>query len=268
MSGVDAPARSYLVCATPRSGSTLLCELLRSTGVAGHPEEYFEALRATGRPRQPREYFDGLDDPVTDHLPPRDPGEPESPDGSRRLVADALACGTTPNGVFGAKVMWGYFADFVARVRSAPGCDVPDAATAIDALLPGVRYVRVVRDDKVAQAVSLWRALQTQQWRDDGAGAAREHRAEYSFAAIEHLVEQLVAHEAAWQAWFDSAGVTPVDVAYERVAATPAWAVAQVLGALGVEGSGDHPPDVPMRRQSDERSDEWIRWFHRERVAA
>ena len=52
------PARSYLVCATPRSGSTLLCHLLDQSGVAGHPEEYFEALRHSGIPRRPHEYFD------------------------------------------------------------------------------------------------------------------------------------------------------------------------------------------------------------------
>ncbi|MGZ5376146.1 MAG: Stf0 family sulfotransferase, partial [Solirubrobacterales bacterium] len=63
------PARSYLVCATPRSGSTLLCEALKSTGVAGRPEEYFEALRQSGRPRRPQEYFPGVDDPsIADHL--------------------------------------------------------------------------------------------------------------------------------------------------------------------------------------------------------
>ena len=32
---------SYLICATPRSGSTLLCGLLESSGVAGHPASYF-----------------------------------------------------------------------------------------------------------------------------------------------------------------------------------------------------------------------------------
>jgi len=58
----SAPERSYLVCATPRSGSTLVCKALRETGVAGKPEEYFEALRSTGRPRRPDEYFAGVDD--------------------------------------------------------------------------------------------------------------------------------------------------------------------------------------------------------------
>lgn len=32
---------AYLLCGTPRTGSTLLCSLLSSTGVLGHPESYF-----------------------------------------------------------------------------------------------------------------------------------------------------------------------------------------------------------------------------------
>ncbi|MGI9058103.1 MAG: Stf0 family sulfotransferase [Ktedonobacteraceae bacterium] len=54
------PTCSYLVCATPRSGSTLLCEALANTGIAGNPKEYFEALRTTGQPRRPKEYFSTL----------------------------------------------------------------------------------------------------------------------------------------------------------------------------------------------------------------
>jgi LPS sulfotransferase NodH len=34
--------RAFLVCATPRSGSTLVCQALKKTGVAGRPEEYFD----------------------------------------------------------------------------------------------------------------------------------------------------------------------------------------------------------------------------------
>ena len=33
--------KSYLICATPRSGSSLLCEALRNNGLAGNPDEYF-----------------------------------------------------------------------------------------------------------------------------------------------------------------------------------------------------------------------------------
>jgi len=38
---MPAPVVSYLVAATQRSGSTLLCRALADTGVAGRPEEYF-----------------------------------------------------------------------------------------------------------------------------------------------------------------------------------------------------------------------------------
>ena len=34
-------APGYMICTSPRSGSTLLCRLLRETGVAGRPGSYF-----------------------------------------------------------------------------------------------------------------------------------------------------------------------------------------------------------------------------------
>src|SRR3954464_9749883 len=108
------PTLSYLVCATPRSGSTLLCHLLDRTGLAGHPEEYFEALRHSGLPRRPHEYFDPQRHAnIVERLAFR-----EMPDGSApppqpsalwraetydQYLAWATEQGTTPNGVFGAK---------------------------------------------------------------------------------------------------------------------------------------------------------------------
>jgi hypothetical protein len=38
----------YLVCGTARTGSTYLCDLLASTGVAGHPESYFRETDLQG----------------------------------------------------------------------------------------------------------------------------------------------------------------------------------------------------------------------------
>src|SRR3954466_9998090 len=122
------PENSYLVCGTPRSGSTLVCECLKATGVAGRPEEYYEALRHSGRPKQPQDYFKGVDDPsVLDHLGERGAPEgpaPQSPLWSRtaydRFLDWSKETGTTENGVFGAKMMWGYFGDFVSLVRGVP----------------------------------------------------------------------------------------------------------------------------------------------------
>src|SRR5690349_14691892 len=112
---------SYLVCATQRSGSTLLCELLKGTDVAGVPDEYFEALRSTGLPRQPRQYFEGVTADLVDRLAPLDPARPEEPGEFPGWFAYVLGRGTTVNGVFGAKMMWNYFDDFRTRVAELPG---------------------------------------------------------------------------------------------------------------------------------------------------
>src|SRR3954453_1951322 len=118
---MDSPVRpelSYLVCATPRSGSTLLCHLLDQTGMAGHPEEYFEALQHSGLPRRPEEYFDRERHAniverlafreMPDERTQREPNPLWDPATYDRYLKWALEAGTTENGVFGAKLMWGY----------------------------------------------------------------------------------------------------------------------------------------------------------------
>ena len=72
---------SYLVCATQRSGSTLLCELLGGDRrAAGVPDEYFESLRETGLPRQPGQYFEDLSvHGIAERVTPTVPGRPEQP---------------------------------------------------------------------------------------------------------------------------------------------------------------------------------------------
>jgi trehalose 2-sulfotransferase len=272
------PLRSYLVCATPRSGSTLLCHLLDQTGIAGHPEEYFEALRHSGAPRRPHEYFDPerhaniierlafreLPD-GTDHQP-SDLWRPESYD---RYLASVLEQGTTPNGVFGAKLMWGYLGDFADLLRGIEG----NAGRAVPDLLarafPDLRYVQITRHDKVRQAVSLWKAVQTQAWRRDteGEGGA-DIEPVFSFRAINFLVRQLTAHDASWEAYFLGLGVEPLKVTYEELAEAPDPVVRRVLAHVGVPVPADLALDAPaLRVQADARSEDWVRRVH-EHLAA
>jgi LPS sulfotransferase NodH len=254
------------VCATPRSGSTLLCETLRATGVAGHPLEHFETFRHSSQPRQPREYFDGIGDRgVLGLLSPLDPPRPD-PEPSEDWWARIVHEGTTPNGVWGGKLMWGHVDDLLARAADLDG--VP-ARAGLDATLrallgDGLRLVFVTRPDKVAQAVSLWRAVQTQSWRAGRGVPSAEAR--YAFAGIDHLVALLEGHEAAWRRWFAEHGHAPHVVRYDDLAADPRATVAGVLRALGLP-AGDVPAPV-TRRQGDERSQDWAARYRAEREAA
>ncbi|MFY9488913.1 MAG: Stf0 family sulfotransferase [Solirubrobacterales bacterium] len=260
--------RAYFVCATQRSGSTLLCELLKATGVAGRPGEFFEQLRSTGMPRQGRQYFEGIaDQAAIGHLPPVDPGRPEQPGEFERLIRGIVASQSSANGVFAAKLMWNYMDDFRARLRLLPGLADAPAGTAIRSVFSDPQFIYVTREDKVAQAVSLWKAIQTQQWRDEG-GVGKSPRAIYSFAALDHLVCELEAWELEWERWFEQSGVDPIRVVYERLSASRVETIERVLLELGLEvPERDLTVSPLMRRQADESSEEWARRYLDESTA-
>jgi trehalose 2-sulfotransferase len=281
------PDRSYLVCATPRSGSTLVCHALEETGVAGRPEEYFEALRHSGRPRRPEEYFLGVEDQsIRDHLGERSVGsepQPRSPLWSRaaydRYLEWAFETGTTDNGVFGAKLMWGYFGEFVSLLRNIPACrDVP-LAELLPAVFPDLTFVRVVRANKVRQAVSLWKAVQTATWREDQASnkaasiedegsppyrsfvEAHRPQLRFHYKAIDHLLKGLLIEEASWDAFFEHSGIKPILVLYENFAADYETSTLNLLERLDLTCAEDFEFEPRMKRQSDKINDDWTRRY-------
>jgi LPS sulfotransferase NodH len=256
------PLRAYIVCATPRSGSTLLCELLVASGVAGRPTEHVETLRGLGRPIEPREYFEGLADPeVLGLLPHTAPVQPHPAPLHERLDV-VIRHATTPNGVFGTKVMWGYMTDLQDRLAELPDLAPLRESERLAALLGDVRYVHVRREDVVAQAVSMWRAVQTRAWRaDDDDGCAPR----YSYAGIDHLVRLMQAHERAWRSWFAAEGLEPLTVGYEEIAGDPPGALRRTLEFIGVSGEAPHEP--PLRRQAGAESREWADRYRAEQAA-
>jgi LPS sulfotransferase NodH len=257
-----APTHPYFVCATPRSGSTLFCEALAATGVAGRPAEYFEALRGTDLPRQPQEYFDVLD-PELEALLPRFEQEP-APELARAASYLAYldwvrAEGTTPNGVFAAKMMWGYLGEFAARLRETGRFSGAGDLDVLQDAFPGTRFVRVVRLGKVEQAVSLWTAIQTQTWRHGVETAAVTGDPVYHRGAIERLVRYLTEHEDRWSTLFASSGIEPFTVIYEELIETWDDTLRRTLQFLDIPGADTiELPHPPLQRQSGGRSREWV----------
>src|SRR5215217_1480447 len=281
--GLAEPALSYLICATPRSGSTLLCAALDDTGIAGHPEEHFEVLLETGRPRQPRDYFQRsndpevwalLDDPefrdilgeyggrYSEHPARRDTSW--SPPDFEGLVEEAIRKGTTENGVLGTKIMWAYFRDFIRLARrtremeDVRPCEVPEA------VLPNLlRFVWIHRRDTTRQAVSLWRALQTQEWRRDSEDEVRGRDLRFSFAAVNHLKLRIDEHNAAWQSFFEGCDVEPIEVVYEELVEDYKGTILWLLEGIGVPTPENFAVTEPkMKRQADELSEEWCRLYN------
>jgi trehalose 2-sulfotransferase len=261
---------SYLVCATPRSGSTLLCKTLAETGVAGDPEEFFEAVPATGTPRRPLDYLEGLDDAETLALVEGAPPTPAPPYSDLRGIANyaehlerVREWGTTPNGVFGAKIMWAHLEPLAAQTADEYG--KLELRELLRALFDDPCYVWVRRGDTVRQAVSLWRAMQTQTWRAENDASQDGGEPRYSFPALRHLVELLTAQDAAWERFFADSGSDVLALSYEEVAADVGGALARTLEHIGVATVPDAPAAAaPIRRQADERSDAWVAAYARD----
>jgi LPS sulfotransferase NodH len=276
---IREPNLSYLICATPRSGSTLLCEALGSTGISGRPAEHFEVLLETGRPRRPRDYFQRsndpevwgfLDDPEFEDVLGKQGGwygdvsaEPEvvgETPNFEELRRKAFEEGTTENGVFGTKIMWAYFRDFVRLARRDGRQDVTPRDI-LSAVFPNLNsFIWIRRRDTVRQAVSLWKALQTWEWKQDGDSNAEKPEPRFSYPAVDHLKLRIDEHNAAWKKFFGSYGLRPIEIIYEDFVKDYEAATLRLLDQIGVP-----VPEVltispsKMKRQSDSLSDEWVK---------
>ncbi|HEX9994558.1 MAG TPA: Stf0 family sulfotransferase [Acidimicrobiales bacterium] len=230
--------RSYLLCAMPRSGSSLLSEALAALGCLGTPIEYFDRTGAyawlTERWGCPdlRAYVDLL------HRRRRSAG-----------------------GVFGAKVHWFQVRELAAGL----GVDEP---AAIRAVFPRCRFVYLHRRDRDRQAVS-WAVARQTGWWSDGAGVYTGARPvpSYRFELVEECRRDLEAGEAAWRALFAAAGARPLEVAYEDLVASLGPSVAEVAAFLGERVDPAAVPPPRLRRQADGLSEEMVERYRADRRA-
>ena len=233
-------ALSYFLCTAPRTGGFLLAEGLESTGIAGRPREYF------------------------DRVFQRHWGETLALASDAEYFEQALAAGTTRNGVFGAKVLWHQFEHLLVSLRSLQGNGLSDLEL-LRRTFPELRYVFLTRRDKVRQAVSYDPAIRSGVWWSISANADQEPSAptpEFAFAKIETWVVRLTEFESHWRRHFQRIGVEPFEVAYEDLAENYEATVQAILRYLDLplsEGGKAAPPR--LRKQADEITEEWVRRY-------
>jgi LPS sulfotransferase NodH len=240
--------------------------------VAGCPEEFFEAVRTTGLPPHPGDYLVGL--PRTGAGIRDDPSAPEAPAYSSLIGIEdygehlerSFAWGTTENGVFGSKLMWNQLPELQALAGRLPeyaGLEIPELLTR---LFGDPTFVWVTRADKVRQAVSLWKALQTRSWRASGHGQ-RPAELHYRFEGIDHLVAMFESDDLSWRTFFAEQAIEPVAISYEDdMERDPDAAVRLVLSRIGVQAPEGWRADPPMARQADALSEEWVASYIRDRA--
>jgi LPS sulfotransferase NodH len=173
----------------------------------------------------------------------------------RVFVRAVRGAGSTPNGVFAARVMWGTMQRIVGGLAAAAGRY--DLDVLVDAFGP-LRLVHLRRDDVVGQAVSCVRAEQTGYWQDGDTPSAQPR---FDPGHIHDLVATIRDHNAAWSRWFARQGVEPLSLTYEDVTRNPRQAVQRILDHLGIALPPDWRPTPRQQLQADEVNAEWVRRY-------
>ena len=122
------------------------------------------------------------------------------------------------------------------------------------------------RRDKVRQAVSLWRALQTRRWRlEHDPGDRRPAILHYRFEGINHLVQAFHQEDRDWDEFFSARGVSPLSIVYEQELNVDLdRTVHKALRYLGVAAPARWRGREPIKRQADATSEDWVAKYHRD----
>lgn len=169
--------RSYIICSTMRSGSTLLCRSLKELGIAGAPKEHFH-------PRWKGVGLDTVDTPTQlyKHY--------------NRVMRET----TTPNGVFGLKMHWGQLQNVLNICRKDSSFSDKNDLEILRSLFPNnPKFIFIWRENLLKQAISTEIANQTKIWGidTDSASSTRKRDDSTQLTHLQFKPMQIYRHKQA-----------------------------------------------------------------------
>jgi LPS sulfotransferase NodH len=209
--------RFYCICFSIRSGSSLLCDDMTQWGL-GAPQEHFQFPD-----------FPVLEGPLWDHL------------GRLAELWDG--------DFFALKISWFQAAELTSRLHSdgyeSLGFDLGN-------IFPGLRYIHIVRRDKLRQAISAWRARSSGAWHWPTAAEVDRGNPPYDFASIKGLLMGMITEDWEWGYHFQYYGITPLTVYYEDYIEDRPGYLYRIADFLGVAAA-----PTPLVDNMQVMRDEW-----------
>jgi len=220
---------AYIICSTPRSGSTLLCALLNNTGVLGVPHEYFHL----------KEHAQIL----WKRLVPEAKHEVTIVEYFNALVRHR----TTENGIFGIKAHINQCLPFYQNGF-------------ISHFFGDIKHIAIRRRDVLGQAISSVIASQSGKWTSE-----QEARKEPEFAPelIEGALTAIVYQNHLWEHFFHLNGIEPCVIYYEDLLASPGSEIQRILDFMSVESSAAIDLEaIGIRKEATQLNEEWRNRFN------
>ncbi|QDP95647.1 sulfotransferase [Microlunatus elymi] len=247
-SGAGGRFESYVLCTSPRSGSTLLCSLLAATGLAGNPKSFFHEPSVAN---------------WSAHLltPPGRRGS--DLDYARTVVDAAIAEGTNSTGVFGLRLQRHSF-DFLLGKLALLHPEQMSDADRFRAAFGRTLFIHLTRADKIAQAVSCVIAQQTGLWHMAPDGTALERVKEhqdpvYDGPALRRTYDETVELDRQWLSWFASEAIEPLRLSYDRLSVDPLSVLREVLRALRLDEGAADGVAIGVKKLANGTNRDWAR---------
>ncbi len=237
------PKLSYAIWFSQRTGSSLLCKALESTGIAGRPGEWLHKQNLF------KDYNKSSHPQLQEYL---------------------WEIASTPNGVLGIKHTFyePNFSKLIETFKGFPNCPPEENnRTAIwENAFPNQRHIFMTRRNKVRLAVSWWKAIQSQEWHRITAEPPKsvDLSNAYSFDAIKHLYLECSMREAGIQEFFSEGHITPLTVIYEDFIQQYEETIRKILEYLGLDGTPTKLSPPYFVQTADDISEEWTQRFRQE----
>jgi LPS sulfotransferase NodH len=240
---------AYIICTAPRSGSTLLCRMLKATGIAGDPSSLF--------------YRPAIDD-WADRLGVPAEGRTER-DHLAALIAAALERGRGGTPVFGLRQQRASFAYLCEKLAVLH----PEAKTDRDRIersFGPTRFIHLTRADKLSQAISLLKAQQTGLWHVAVDGSELERTdaprtPEYDAAAISDTIATLTDYDRGWANWFAQQAIEPIRLTYDDLAEAPTESLCKLLDTLSLDPTAANTVTPDVKKMADTTTESWAARF-------
>lgn len=218
----------YLICSSPRCGSTLFGQMLRDTGIMGDPLEYLnpEYLDAYFR------RFGGNQDSI------------------HNIISRLEKIRTSPNGNFGLQLHFRHFAQIFGD---------PDSAAALSFLRGFDRVLFIRRLDRIGQALSLYRARTTGIWSSleaDFRQLSNDHAAvvatpvPFDPLRLTQALQGIIMQDIEWQNLLQRHQIPHLEICYEELVQNWSSQCKRAIAYLGSEISAGNIPAQKLRKQA------------------
>ena len=247
------PFNSYLICTSPRSGSTLLCKLLSEAGNAGFPESHFHDPSLESW----LGYY-GLrsEDFITRR------------DALKAVFNSAFEQGKGASDIFGLRLQRHSFDFFVAQL-SVLYPSILGEKSRIKAAFGNTLFVHLTRENKLDQAISYVKAKQSGLWHIAPDGTELERLSEpkepvYDATAIASQLALSEQMDTEWEKWFMAEQIKPLRVTYGELSTAPYATLGRVLDALALQYEPGDEVAPPVAKLADVTNQEWAERFRLE----